>query len=333
MDSDTISLFSSRKRKRIEKKKKYKINGEPPVNKKRENRCSASSVPLLLLDEFNKFMKENVPTWNLNEKGARFMDRIAAIYRCGFNTPKLRFDYRTVKSEMEGGGVTDFETHCPITGEELKNQTSSGHNYQCEDFPPFFFRARICCERQGSEEQHVQIRQFLNKQLNQIRYELGPWVQLPLHLTEKENDLKGIEIETNIPIHRVVLEYSKEKKKFCAMVSSSWWSGPYLDLDEWMEHAKNVHISRTQVVKYLKQFIPSDSIGGSWMFKTYFSLPSDMDDSNGKCITCLTAKANMVVIECGHMCVCEKCSEQILQTCPMCRLKFQPGGIRRVFSV
>ena len=42
---------------------------------------------------------------------------------------------------------------------------------------------------------------------------------------------------------------------------------------------------------------------------------------------------DFIVISPGHMCVCEKCSEQILQTCPMCRLKFQPAGIRRVFSV
>ena len=44
---------------------------------------------------------------------------------------------------------------------------------------------------------------------------------------------------------------------------------------------------------------------------------SSLDDSK-TCVVCMDAPLQMVLVPCGHMCVCEECSSQILQ-CPLCR--------------
>ena len=43
-----------------------------------------------------------------------------------------------------------------------------------------------------------------------------------------------------------------------------------------------------------------------------------MEESDSTCVICMDAPLEMVLVPCGHMCVCESCSRQII-SCPMCR--------------
>lgn len=51
-------------------------------------------------------------------------------------------------------------------------------------------------------------------------------------------------------------------------------------------------------------------------------LSNDVDDGS-ECVMCLDAPKTMAFVPCGHMCVCESCSESIeprgSRRCPMCR--------------
>ena len=44
--------------------------------------------------------------------------------------------------------------------------------------------------------------------------------------------------------------------------------------------------------------------------------------STNDCVVCLDEDAaEIVLISCGHLCMCEGCSKEIIDTCPMCRAK------------
>ena len=45
------------------------------------------------------------------------------------------------------------------------------------------------------------------------------------------------------------------------------------------------------------------------------------------CVVCMDKPYNMLILECGHLCVCDECSGLIRQ-CPMCR-----GSITRFVKV
>lgn len=45
------------------------------------------------------------------------------------------------------------------------------------------------------------------------------------------------------------------------------------------------------------------------------------------CVVCLAAPRDVILLECGHICLCEGCAKQI-DACPLCR---KPGGHKRVF--
>lgn len=42
------------------------------------------------------------------------------------------------------------------------------------------------------------------------------------------------------------------------------------------------------------------------------------DDEKKSCVICMTNEMKMVVVPCGHYCMCFGCSSKIM-TCPMCR--------------
>ena len=49
-------------------------------------------------------------------------------------------------------------------------------------------------------------------------------------------------------------------------------------------------------------------------------IPSAIENSTDNvCVVCMDASLEVVLIPCGHMCVCESCSRQIV-ACPMCRM-------------
>ena len=46
--------------------------------------------------------------------------------------------------------------------------------------------------------------------------------------------------------------------------------------------------------------------------------PASAGEDNKVCVVCMDAPLQMVLVPCGHMCVCEECAQQISQ-CPICR--------------
>ena len=44
------------------------------------------------------------------------------------------------------------------------------------------------------------------------------------------------------------------------------------------------------------------------------------EPENYECVVCLDASRTIVFVPCGHMCICEKCSEShVFENCPVCR--------------
>ena len=54
------------------------------------------------------------------------------------------------------------------------------------------------------------------------------------------------------------------------------------------------------------------------------------DEERGNCSVCLTEKANTVLLNCGHVCLCLLCVYK-LNKCPLCRVDFSPEQIRQVY--
>lgn len=46
--------------------------------------------------------------------------------------------------------------------------------------------------------------------------------------------------------------------------------------------------------------------------------PNQKDESSTLCVICVTRPYN-IVFNCGHLCVCEECSNSNISDCPMCR--------------
>ena len=44
-------------------------------------------------------------------------------------------------------------------------------------------------------------------------------------------------------------------------------------------------------------------------------------DESQKCVVCLTNPKEVIVLPCGHVCLCEDCSTKISLNCPVCRTK------------
>ena len=55
----------------------------------------------------------------------------------------------------------------------------------------------------------------------------------------------------------------------------------------------------------------------------------DDDDDDNICVVCWNAPRSVVLVPCGHLCMCRTCSEQLKQ-CPTCRQEIQLR--QRVFS-
>ena len=57
------------------------------------------------------------------------------------------------------------------------------------------------------------------------------------------------------------------------------------------------------------------------------------EDVDGKCLTCLSAKANMLIVRCKHISVCQECVQKIDGKCPICRQSFNVQDSQQVFNV
>jgi hypothetical protein len=51
------------------------------------------------------------------------------------------------------------------------------------------------------------------------------------------------------------------------------------------------------------------------------------DEVSGQCVICIEKTSQVVIIPCGHMCLCEGCAEECTGACPICRADFT-GKIR-----
>ena len=47
------------------------------------------------------------------------------------------------------------------------------------------------------------------------------------------------------------------------------------------------------------------------------------DDSSKECTICMSEPSNVIIMPCGHMCVCQSCGEELKKSkhnmCPVCR--------------
>ena len=106
---------------------------------------------------------------------------------------------------------------------------------------------------------------------------------------------------------------------------------------------KSIISSQTSGAKFLKGLAIFFAIGSSlcltyWLYrklknwnqarqhhKEFNRLLSDNEPSSDKehgCIICLTNSRNVVLLNCGHICVCHDCSKQ-LTSCPICRSQIE----------
>lgn len=46
-------------------------------------------------------------------------------------------------------------------------------------------------------------------------------------------------------------------------------------------------------------------------------------DDNLRCVVCLENKKEIILLPCGHVCLCFGCSNQIISVCPICRKLIQ----------
>lgn len=44
---------------------------------------------------------------------------------------------------------------------------------------------------------------------------------------------------------------------------------------------------------------------------------------NQVCVVCRQNPREMIMLPCGHVCLCEDCAEEITETCPVCRRKIE----------
>jgi len=58
-----------------------------------------------------------------------------------------------------------------------------------------------------------------------------------------------------------------------------------------------------------------------WTVDEFKHIRKDNQESNRECVICLDASANMVLMDCMHICLCEDCSKTFdkTKTCPKCR--------------
>ena len=69
--------------------------------------------------------------------------------------------------------------------------------------------------------------------------------------------------------------------------------------------------------------------------ETLSSEPSDKNDSEHKCLFCLTEKAQVIFAPCGHKCCCKACyqtNKNNMKNCPCCRANIL-CVIEKIFKV
>lgn len=68
------------------------------------------------------------------------------------------------------------------------------------------------------------------------------------------------------------------------------------------------------------------SLSGVLESKTLEVLKTNETESSvveGECVVCMDSKSEVVFVPCGHMCCCQPCSQNELETCPMCRINIE----------
>lgn len=57
------------------------------------------------------------------------------------------------------------------------------------------------------------------------------------------------------------------------------------------------------------------------------------EDLDGKCLTCLDARADVLLIKCKHLCLCQECVKKVQGKCPICRESFDPESKTEVMKL
>ncbi|XP_050313620.1 LOW QUALITY PROTEIN: mitochondrial E3 ubiquitin protein ligase 1-like [Anthonomus grandis grandis] len=57
---------------------------------------------------------------------------------------------------------------------------------------------------------------------------------------------------------------------------------------------------------------------------------NELDNNDRICVVCRTNPIEMIVLPCGHVCLCEDCAENITANCPICRAEIQSKALAYV---
>ena len=72
------------------------------------------------------------------------------------------------------------------------------------------------------------------------------------------------------------------------------------------------------LIPLLLSIDPTTAVHAQLFIPLQAPAPASAGEDNKVCVVCMDAPLQMVLVPCGHMCVCEECAQQISQ-CPICR--------------
>jgi len=93
----------------------------------------------------------------------------------------------------------------------------------------------------------------------------------------------------------------------------------------------DIHIGKT----YLNDFFLCDINEKRKKYKIISSPKPktiQIPDTQCLCVICMDEPANMVIIPCGHMVMCQNCCHNDITFCPMCRKSFTKDQLLRVYK-
>jgi hypothetical protein len=127
-----------------------------------------------------------------------------------------------------------------------------------------------------------------------------------------------------------VHQFKKEKEKFIVGDNKKYQQQPQPpQLNQFLNEQKQ------------KQFFPKKNITSNNNYPaSHYGVGNNCDNNKIKekeeqlseissekdenlCVICLDNKKNIVLVPCGHVCICDSCKEKNIKDCPICRTKIE----------